>query len=42
MAITHSQNQEKHTQNMKNEVRQRKPIPFFEDWRRNDAKMNGF
>ena len=31
MATTHSQNQEKHTQNMKNEVRQRKPIPFY--WR---------
>ena len=31
MATTHSQNQEKHTQNMENEVRQRKPIPF--SWR---------
>ena len=31
MATTHSQNQEKHIQNMKNEVRQRKPIPF--SWR---------
>ena len=24
---------------MKSEVRQRKLIPFLEDWRRNDAKM---
>ena len=24
---------------MENEVRQRKPIPFLEDWRRNDAEM---
>ena len=24
---------------MENEARQRKPIPFLEDWRRNDAKM---
>ena len=31
MATTHSQNQEKHPQNMKNEVRQKKPIPFY--WR---------
>ena len=31
MTIIHSQNQEKHTQNMENEGRQRKPIPF--SWR---------
>ena len=24
---------------MDNEVKQRKPIPFLEDWRRNDAEM---
>ena len=35
----HSQKQEKQTQNMENEVRQRKPIPFLEDWIRNDAEM---
>ena len=39
MTPIHSQKQEKQTQNMENEVRQRKPIPFLEDWRRNDAEM---
>ena len=39
MTLIHSQKQEKQTQNMENEVRQRKPIPFLEDLRRNDAKM---
>ena len=39
MTPVHSQKQEKQTQNMENEVRQRKPIPFLEDWRRNDAEM---
>ena len=39
MATTHSQNQEKQTQNMENEVRQRKLIPCLEDLRRNDAEM---
>ena len=39
MTPIHSQKQEKHTQNMENEVRQRKPIPFLEDLRINDAKM---
>ena len=39
MTPIHSQKQEKHTQNMENEVRQRKPIPFLEDLRRNYAEM---
>ena len=39
MTPVHSQKQEKQTQNMENEVRQRKPIPFLEDWRRNDVEM---
>ena len=39
MTPIHSQKQEKQTQNMENEVRQRKPIPFLEDWRRNDVEM---
>ena len=39
MTLIHSQKQEKQTQNMENEVRQRKSIPFLEDLRRNDAKM---
>ena len=39
MTPIHSQKQEKQTQNMENEVRQRKPIPFLEDSRRNDAEM---
>ena len=39
MTPIHSQKQEKQTQNMENEVRQRKPIHFLEDWRRNDAEM---
>ena len=39
MTPIHSQKQEKQTQNMENEVRQRKPIPFLEDLRRNDAEM---
>ena len=39
MTTIHSQKQEKQTQNMENEVRQRKPIPFLEDWRRNDVEM---
>ena len=39
MTPIHSQKQEKQTQNMENEVRQRKSIPFLEDLRRNDAEM---
>ena len=39
MTPIHSQKQEKQTQNMENEVRQRKPIPFLEDSRSNDAEM---
>ena len=39
MTSIHSQKQEKQTQNMENEVRQRKPIPFFGDSRRKDAEM---
>ena len=39
MTPIHSQKQEKQTQNMENEVRQRKSMPFLEDWRRNDAEM---
>ena len=39
MTPIHSQKQEKQTQNMENEVRQRKPIPFLEDWRKNDVEM---
>ena len=39
MTPIHSQKQEKHTQNMENEVRQRKPIPFLKDLRRNYAEM---
>ena len=39
MTLIHSQKQEKQTQNMENEVRQRKSIPFLEDLRRNDAEM---
>ena len=39
MTPIHSQKQEKQTQNMENEMRQRKPIPFLEDLRRNDAEM---
>ena len=39
MTLIQSQKQEKQTQNMKSEVRQRKPIPFLEDLTRNDAKM---
>ena len=39
MTPIHSQKQEKQTQNMENEVRQRKPIPFLEDLRRYDAEM---
>ena len=39
MTLIHSQKQEKQTQNMENEVKQRKPIPFLEDLRRNDAEM---
>ena len=39
MTPIHSQKQEKQTQNMENEVRQRKPIPFLEDQKRNDAEM---
>ena len=39
MTLIHSQKQEKQTQNMENEVRQRKSIHFLEDLRRNDAKM---
>ena len=39
MTPIHSWKQEKQTQNMENEVRQRKPIPFLEDQRRNDAEM---
>ena len=39
MTPIHSWKQEKQTQNMENEVRQRIPIPFLEDLRRNDAEM---
>ena len=39
MTPIHSQKQEKQTQNMENEVRQRKPIPFPEDLRINDVEM---
>ena len=39
MTPIHSWKQEKQTQNMENEVRQRKPIPFLEDQKRNDAEM---
>ena len=39
MTPIHSQKQEKQTQNMENEVRQRKPLPFLEDLRINDAEM---
>ena len=39
MTLIHSQKQEKQTQNIENEVRQRKPIPFLEDLRRYDAEM---
>ena len=39
MTPIHSQKQETQTQNMENEVRQRKSIHFLEDLRRNDAKM---
>ena len=39
MTPIHSSKQEKQTQNMENEVRQRKPIPFLEDLRRNDVEM---
>ena len=39
MTPIHSLKQEKQTQNMENEVRQRKPIPFLEDLRRNDVEM---
>ena len=39
MTLIHSQKQEKQTQNMENEVRQRKSIPFLEDLRRNDGEM---
>ena len=39
MTPIHSTKQEKQTQNMENEVRQRKPIHFLEDLRRNDAEM---
>ena len=39
MTPIHSSKQEKQTQNMENEVRQRKPIHFLEDLRRNDAEM---
>ena len=39
MTTIHSQKQEKQTQNMENEVRQRNPYLFLEDWRRNDAEM---
>ena len=39
MTPIHSSKQEKQTQHMENEVRQRKPIPFLEDLRRNDAEM---
>ena len=39
MTLIHSQKQEKQTQNMENEVRQRKSIHFLEDLRRNDVKM---
>ena len=40
MTPIQSQKQEKQTQNMENEVRQRKLIPFLEDLRRNDAEMD--
>ena len=40
MTPIHSSKQEKQTQNMENEVKQRKPIPFLEDLRRNDAEMD--
>ena len=39
MTPIHSSKQEKQTQNMENEVRQRKPIPFLEYLRRNDVEM---
>ena len=39
MTPIHSQKQEKQSQNMENEVRQRKPIPFLEYLRRNDVEM---
>ena len=39
MTPIHSSKQEKQTQHMENEVRQRKPIPFLEYLRRNDAEM---
>ena len=39
MTPIHSQKQENHTQNMENEVRQRKSIHFLEDLRRNYAEM---
>ena len=39
ITLIHSQKQEKQTQNMENEVRQRKSIPFLEDLRRNDGEM---
>ena len=39
MTPIHSQKQENQTQNMENEVRQRKPIHFLEDLRRNYAEM---
>ena len=39
MTPIHSQKHEKQTQNMENEVRQRKPVPFLEALRRNDAEM---
>ena len=39
MTPIHSWKQEKQTQNMENEVRQRKPVPFLEALRRNDAEM---
>ena len=39
MTPIHSQKQEKQTQNMENEVKQRKPIPFLKDLKRNDAEM---
>ena len=39
MTPIHSQKQEKQTQNMENDVRQRKPIPFLEDLRGNDVEM---
>ena len=39
MTPIHSQKQVKQTQNMENEVRQKKLVPFLEDLRRNEAKM---